>query len=302
MDIDPEDYDDPHYIMHRQKSCPCCRATILHRPVPVFLVKSVAAALMKAKGPGHTAGSPVARADGTSTVTADDVWAGLFPTDEDMLDPEEGYEDEYEYDNLPGPFHAPFMPWMGNLLEQFEESDEDETYTSFEEGHSMDEDESSDEQDDDDFAGVYVMPVWERPSVHFRGGNRHSAQFTKMMRRGCTREMIQTYGMTYSHTGGLVLYLRSLDPDAPITGPFPEAERAGMYRFAIGWNVSLAPDDRGGHAYVNDLLHQYADNPAGFLISLGAPAGMDIRKLVRIVDIQELSDGTSDSEAWHDVL
>ncbi|KAF9014522.1 hypothetical protein BDZ89DRAFT_448206 [Hymenopellis radicata] len=292
MDIDPEDFEDPQYIMNRQKSCPCCRATVLHRPVPVFLVKSVATTLLKAKGPGHTAGTPVSRADGTSTVDGEDPWSGLFPADEDMED----MDDDYDFDE------AGYMPWMFGA-----DSDEDfESYGSAGD-ESMDDDEE-DASDDDSvtsyYVPAYVPSVWERPHVHFSGGQRHDPQYVKMRRRGCTRDMIRMYGMTYSHDDGLVVYVRSLDPDIAVTA-FREADRANVHtiRIFVGWNVHLAPGDRGGHAYVNALLHEYQEHPERFAPIARANGGWDIKALVRVDDVEELSeDDTTDSDVWHDSI
>ncbi|KAJ6521346.1 hypothetical protein DFH09DRAFT_1425042 [Mycena vulgaris] len=64
--MDPEERE--WCILHREKSCPCCRAHVLRRPVPVFVVKSVVTALCNATT------QPVAVHDA-------DPWKGLFLPD-----------------------------------------------------------------------------------------------------------------------------------------------------------------------------------------------------------------------------
>ena len=93
MDIDSET--DPEYTLNRPKSCPCCRAVVIRRPVPVFVVKAVAAALRKAKGVGETGGgSPVS----TGSSSEQDPWKGLFPSAGDD-DSSEGYNEDEDEDD-----------------------------------------------------------------------------------------------------------------------------------------------------------------------------------------------------------
>ncbi|KAK0203080.1 hypothetical protein DFS33DRAFT_1344838 [Desarmillaria ectypa] len=276
MDID-EDIDDPEYIMHRQKSCPCCRAVIYDRPVPVFLVKSVTSTLIKAKGPGHNAASPLSRTDGSSSAISDDVWKGLFP--DDACEEEE--QEEYDYDD-------DVVRWF---TAPYDDSDGYESYGS-------DEDESMGELEDDADTTLYVRPIWEPPTVYYRARSRHSSQFTQMMRRGCTREMIHTYGMTYTHEDGLVAHIYTLDPDADII-PYRTADRQNMIRLFLGWNVILEPRDRG-HGFMHQVLIDYREHPQRFSTHrLGG--SLEIKKLVREDDMQAMSgDDTTDSEYWHD--
>lgn len=276
MEID-EDIDDPEYIIHRQKSCPCCRAVIYDRPVPIFLVKSVTSTLMKAKGPGHTAASPLSRPDGSSLATSEDVWKGLFP--DDTYEEEE--QEEYDYDDE-------VVRWF---TAPYDDSDEYESYGS-------DEDESMGELEGDAENTQYVRPIWEPPTVYYRARSRHSLQHTQMMRRGCTREMINTYGMTYTHEDGLVAHVYTIDPDAEVM-PYRAADRQNMIRIFLGWNVVPEPRDRG-HGFINQILIDYRGHPERFSTRrLGG--SLEIRKLVGLDDIQAISDDdTTDSEYWHD--
>ncbi|KAK0457860.1 uncharacterized protein EV420DRAFT_1335264 [Desarmillaria tabescens] len=277
MEID-EDINDPEYIIHRQKSCPCCRAVIYDRPVPVFLVKSVASTLIKARGPGHTAASPLSHMAGSSSATTDDVWKGLFP--DDTCEEEE--QEEYDYDDE-------VIRWF---TAPYDDSDEYESYSS-------DEDGSMGELEDDVDSTQYVQPVWEPPTVYYRARSRHSLQFTQMMRRGCTREMINTYGMTYTHEDGLVAYVYTLDSDTHVR-PYRPADRQHMISLFLGWNVVLEPRDHDGHGFMNQLLIDYREHPERFSTHrLGA--SLEIKKLVREDDVQAVSDDEpTDSEYWHD--
>ncbi|KAG7444456.1 uncharacterized protein BT62DRAFT_244773 [Guyanagaster necrorhizus] len=276
MEID-EDINDPEFIIHRQKSCPCCRAVIFDRPVPVFLVKSVTSMLIKAKGPGHTAASPLWRTDGTSLAVSDDVWKGIFP--DDAYEEEE--EEEYDYDDE-------VVRWF---TAPYDDSDEYESYGS-------DEDESMGELEDDTDNTPYVPAIWEPPTVYYRARTRHSLEFTHMMRRGCTREMIHTYGMTYTHEEGLVAHVYTLDPDAEVI-PYRADDTQNIIRIFLGWNVVLEPRDHG-HGFLNQLLIDYREHPERFSTHR-LDGTLDIKKLVREDDIQAMSDdNTTDSEYWHD--
>ena len=63
--------DDPDAVLYRRKTCPVCRSAVLSRPIPVFLVKSIAVALEKVKGNGNS--SPR-----SSPPPEGDPWAGIL--------------------------------------------------------------------------------------------------------------------------------------------------------------------------------------------------------------------------------
>ena len=89
-----DDMDDehPNALLYRTKTCPCCRTVVHSKPIPLYLIKSLASALDKSKAPaGTTRRSP--------PPDDDDPWAGIFrdPRDVDAYwssDDEEDDEDE----------------------------------------------------------------------------------------------------------------------------------------------------------------------------------------------------------------
>src|ERR1700731_1404317 len=107
-------------LLHRRKTCPCCRAVIRHRPVPVFLVKSIIALLAKANDSvaSQRRASPLPGLDV-------DVWAGLF---HDFTDESSDYDDD-EDERL---------------------DDEDDGHLDDVEGDDGDDDDDDDDNDDDD--------------------------------------------------------------------------------------------------------------------------------------------------------
>lgn len=75
-DDDSDEDDDPIAILYRKKSCPVCRAEVCDRPVPAYVIKTIADAFEKVKPScSHHGrfGSP------TSNEPEDDPWSGLFP-------------------------------------------------------------------------------------------------------------------------------------------------------------------------------------------------------------------------------
>ena len=82
-------------FLSRPKSCPCCRAPVNHRPVPVFLVKSVAGVLAKAKD-----GSSSSRILTSPSPHEGDPWEGLFrnPNNDDERKTSEDDEDDDDDD------------------------------------------------------------------------------------------------------------------------------------------------------------------------------------------------------------
>jgi len=94
------DDDDPDYLLCRKKTCPTCRAGIRNRPIPIFVVKSIASALSKARGT-----SPTTSLSTSGSLTADtDPWEGLFLPDDEIED--YGSEDEEDDDHQAGGDHG----------------------------------------------------------------------------------------------------------------------------------------------------------------------------------------------------
>jgi hypothetical protein len=196
MDIDPTS--DPHYILTRAKSCPCCRAVVRRRPVPVFLVKAVVGAVAKARAGNSNIRSPGgSRGSGVSSLDEEDPWKGIFMSDED----EEEYGSSLDYDDdddddddddedddedddddegedsddsdedrvlwafgdvgvggMPGPFRLESEESSSGSDSQ-EEEDEDGGEDNNAEG------EGDPEHTDEDAAAPYVPPRWEPPTI-----------------------------------------------------------------------------------------------------------------------------------------
>lgn len=175
-DDEMDDEGMPESLLYRKKTCPVCRTTVLTRPLPLFLVKSISVALEKVKGPVPRAPSPTPETDA-------DPWAGIFferskgfdDTDEDDDSDDDDDEDEDIYED----------PW----------SDDGDGYGTAEEG--------------DNYEGPYVRPQWSPPSVYVSADD--IAEFVTeptnielaMLRRGVTVQMMQLFHMSYSHEHGL---------------------------------------------------------------------------------------------------
>ncbi|KAJ7483181.1 hypothetical protein FB451DRAFT_1555226 [Mycena latifolia] len=269
------------YILHREKSCPCCRATVLRRPVPVFVVKSVVTALRAAA----TAPPPV---QGEEDV---DPWKGLFlpeyesPSDDDDR---EGYESseydgvdfiDYSEDDLDG---AEVELAMGLGAEEGEEG---------EEAHGA-------ESDDSDADTVYTLARWE-PPIHPVQFESASNALWKMQRRGCTPRLIMLFNMRYAHDEGLVAHVSSLDGvGADVT--------TGRNRLFLGWNILIDASDGTVEGdpektYIARQLRDIRRHPERWIISErhGFPGRgiVDARRLVPVEEDAEIYD-TSDSEAY----
>ncbi|KAI6126156.1 hypothetical protein EDD16DRAFT_1856446 [Pisolithus croceorrhizus] len=180
-DDDMNDVDDPDYILHRRKTCPCCRARVLHRPIPIFAVKSIAAALAKVKGTCTAAVSP-----SRDAITELDPWEGIFPpggsgeTSEEDEDEEGEDDDDYEEDDDRS------SDWYEDVFSYGTDSDEEP------------------------YDGDYVYPQWEPPTVivdedDYLFDQLDAGEFNAL-RRGATLLMLREYDVRYSHEEGLVAH------------------------------------------------------------------------------------------------
>ncbi|KAG2362183.1 hypothetical protein BDR07DRAFT_1357959 [Suillus spraguei] len=170
------DDDDPDYLLFRKKTCPCCRGNIRNRPIPVFIVKSIASALLKVRGTSPNTSSPTA---GSPAADAD-PWEGLFPPDDEIDD--YGSEDNEDDDDD-------------------EEDDDwlDEDIFSYGTG-----------SDEDTYGGDYVLPSWEPPATVIDEDDylfdHLSHNELTVLRRGATLAMLHGYDMYYVHDEGLVAH------------------------------------------------------------------------------------------------
>ncbi|OAX41034.1 hypothetical protein K503DRAFT_854937 [Rhizopogon vinicolor AM-OR11-026] len=168
------DDDDPDYLLCRKKTCPTCRAGIRNRPIPIFVVKSIASALSKARGT-----SPTTSLSTSGSLTADtDPWEGLFLPDDEIED--YGSEDEEDDDDEED-------DWLNGDIFSYGTSSDEEPY-----------------------GGDYVLPVWEPPATVIDDEDYLFEQLgssdLNVLRRGATLGMLNAYGMYYVHDEGLIAH------------------------------------------------------------------------------------------------
>jgi hypothetical protein len=176
------DESDPLYMIYRRKFCPCCRAVVRHRPIPVFLVKSIATTLAKANKALPRRASPP---------PTEDVWEGLFfPTDHDSFGEEEDDEDDDDDDDD----------------DDDEEGDAETDYDSDFNVFSYDS-----ESNNEGYTGGYIPARWEPPINNIDPDDYAFEGLTpahiSLLRRGCTLNMIHNYNMDYTHADGIVAFI-----------------------------------------------------------------------------------------------
>ncbi|KAF9526095.1 hypothetical protein CPB83DRAFT_498518 [Crepidotus variabilis] len=313
-DIDPEELTDPHYVLMRSKSCPSCRTAVRHRPVPVFMVKAVACALQKHKA----ALLPRPPASGEAEV---DPWKGIFPSsDEDAADDDDDDADssigDSGSDSDVGSELRSAVYWYRRRA-TFRRSifrninspgtSEDDDHRDLEDD-TIDLDVASESDDERPDATSYVRARWAPPTVlinpeDFDMSEEQDPNSTlHLLRRGCSWEMIQNYDLSYHHTSGIVLSLRSLDHlySSDDEGEEHNAEDVdeGMHRIFLGWNISLDPQDDDGEGYISELLVDIKRFPERWLISQrdSLRGIMDVRKLVTPLEADDYD--TTDTEVW----
>jgi hypothetical protein len=163
------DDDNENYLLYRQKTCPCCRAVVSSRPIPIFIVKTIATALAKTKNLTLNR----SRSNRTSPAPDDDPWAGLFPPAEDeTFDDDEDQDDDEDEDDGD-------VEWGMNVFAYGSASDEEP------------------------YEGEYVPAQWEPPSVNthledFPYDEAFQSDDLCMFRRGVTMEMIANYQIEVS--------------------------------------------------------------------------------------------------------
>jgi len=180
--VDNEMYDDsdPDYLLRRRKTCPCCRTNVRHRPIPVFMIKAVVAAIAKMKGPqtGALLGRDLASNDS-------DPWEGLFPDDDEEIDDYGATDDEDEDED-----------------EDIDEDDEDDS-SWYDEVFSY-----GTGSEEEMYQGAYVYPQWEPPRVVIDEDDYLFDQLDEndlnCLRRGATIGMLHEYDVEYRHNEGIV--------------------------------------------------------------------------------------------------
>ncbi|KAJ6568246.1 hypothetical protein DFH09DRAFT_1155044 [Mycena vulgaris] len=296
------------YILHREKSCPCCRATVLRRPVPVFVVKSVVTAL-RAAVPTTTA---VAQGEEEA-----DPWKGLFLPDYESTsddDDGEGYESSegegveffnYSEDDLDGA-EVELAMGLGAFPQELARFYESASGSEDGSASVSDDDEEEEEEvpdvdsDDSDSDVVYSLARWEPPAHTVEFDHVHNTLW-KMQRRGCTPRLIALFNIRYAHDEGLVAHVSSLD------GAGADVS-VGRNRLFLGWNIDIDISDGlvDGDSEKSFIARQLCDlrrHPERWLVSErhGYP-GRGIVDARRLAPVEEegIYD-TSDSEAYGNV-
>ncbi|CAL1715159.1 unnamed protein product [Somion occarium] len=167
------DDDTPEALLYRKKTCPVCRTVVRTRPIPLFVVKSIANALASTKPNSPRRALTPPNADS-------DPWAGIF------LDPaeEDGESDDDESDD-----------------------DDEDDYDEYDQW-SSDADGYGSADDSEPYNGQYTFPRWSPPTVNVSPLDLHfldtlTGEELSMLRRGCTLQMIQLFDMHYTHDAGL---------------------------------------------------------------------------------------------------
>ena len=178
---DNEMYDDePDILIYRKKTCPVCRTTVLSKPIPLFLVKSIAAALNKAKNsdPSSPRSSPAPEGD---------PWEGIFPDPADHM--WIGNDDSDDHNN-----------WSDDALSEADVygdafSDPDWSF----DGYGTDDGEDS-------YEGAYVQARWAPYLIDVDPEDYPfdlSEETLSMLHRGATMPMIDLFDMSYTDHEGL---------------------------------------------------------------------------------------------------
>lgn len=228
---DDEMYDDdtPDDLLYRKKSCPVCRTVVIYRPIPLFLVKSMAHALHKSKQlPGAPPRvSPPPDPD-------HDPWNGIFIPDDSSDDGS---------DNMGGDRWSIGEDEDGNRSgdtepDDYGYDDDDEDGWDFE-GYGTPEDEEP-------YEGDYVQARWAPPTVFITPEDYAFEDITDeqlcMLRRGATLQMIALFSMSYTHEEGM---------RAVVDGN----------ELYLGYNIILNPEDHTGEEFMDWTVADVFERP-----------------------------------------
>ena len=235
---------DPHALIFRAKTCPCCRTVVRSRPTQIFIIKSIASALEKVKPSGFL----------RSPLPSDpDPWDGIFHPD---------------------------TGGSGSTDEEEEEETDEEGEGYF--GLVYGEDGYGTDSDEEPYQGNYVPARWQPPSIHvekadFLFDDLVDEDF-KMLRRGATVQMIELFGMSYSHGEGLSVVLDDVN------------------RVYLGWNIRLHPSDYTGEEYVDHIITDVFERSERWKVDEKADGSWTAWRLVR--ELEEVTFDTTDSEEW----
>ncbi|KAF8552871.1 hypothetical protein OG21DRAFT_1510954 [Imleria badia] len=253
VDDDMYDDTDPDYLLRRRKTCPCCRAHVRHRPIPVFMIKAIVAAIAKVKAPqtGASLGRDLASNDS-------DPWEGLFPDDDEEIDDFGATDGEDEDED-----------------EDIDEEDEEDS-SWYDEVFSY-----GTGSEDETYAGAYLYPQWEPPSVVIDEDDYLFDQLDESdlhcLRRGVTIGMLQECEVEYKHDQGLV------------------ARDEAYNRIFLGWNIRLSADDDNGEIYMQYIADDMIGRPERWNIIEDDDGGFEAHLLVPEEEVCEYDDTDSDN-------
>ncbi|KAG7086545.1 hypothetical protein E1B28_002495 [Marasmius oreades] len=309
MDIDPEDAEDPEYLLSRQKTCPCCRAIITRRPAPVFLIKSAVEAIKKYKA--FTDSSNAQRSE-SPLIGDEDPWAGFFPEEGVRNDDEdeEYFVRHYYLDDLYVDSDSDGLESIMMDADSASESggEDEEIHQPDEEDGYQEEEEASDAESLED--PLFVKPPWE-PPLDLYGREELvdlDEERSSMLQRGCTLWLIQTCHMEYTHNDGFVAYLYALNNERHsyeiiFARTAEERNKRELHRLFLGWNLHMPfnerLDEEGGKEFLTQTLELYKNQPWKFQLDerLRTPGKLDLHVLVR-ADGHDQGYETTDTEYY----
>jgi len=268
------------------------------------MVKAVATALQKAKASSHSRSLHERNSDKFS-----DPWKGIFPSSDEEEQVEEDHDssDDSDSDFDVDDFRTTIHWYRRRALRRAMYRDMFTTAMS----------DAEDEENDSEDAGIasefeevvesirFVRPRWAPPTVYIDPGDFNLAEEQdpevafKLLQRGCTWEMVENHELSYDHSSGIVLFLRSLD-HLYASDDEGEAEIDGMNRIFLGWNVILDANDIDGEYFINGILQDIKGSPSRWEITPrpGMSGCMDVRRLVPADEAANYN--TTDTEAWNE--
>ncbi|KAF5316466.1 hypothetical protein D9619_006594 [Psilocybe cf. subviscida] len=334
MDITPEELSDPNYILMRSKSCPTCRATIKRRPAPVFMVKAVAAVLMK-----HNNVAPIANTE-DEDADAEDPWEGIFASsDEDDFDDDDdtdyggGFTDEEEehsdFGEHLGWYSRRPIPTFGfrsrsddedeeedtgrfvDVSDDDEDDDDDDASNRSNAGAAGDRDTDEDEPetrhyyiqeedvedgDGDDEEDGAVEPGYDYP--HWAPPARVRVDVSRYDILTQAEYKLLQRGCTMEMVRGFDVTYEHESGIILRTQNLPHLGR-GIKRMFLGWNIHIPPGDVHGVRFVMEMLADVIDHRERWAEHPSEEAGCvaDVHLLVP-PDVGDYD--TTDSEAWMD--
>ncbi|KAK1220415.1 hypothetical protein PQX77_016796 [Marasmius sp. AFHP31] len=307
MDMDPEDAEDPEYLLYRQKSCPCCRAIITRRPAPVFLIKDAVDAVKKVKVSADT----TTQRSESPLIGDEDPWEGLFPEEGNQDEEDDAYLIRRYYpDGLYIDSDSDGLESIMMTVDSGSESGEDgeHGYDDDEYGYQDAEDASDAESLD---GSPFVEPSYEPEPLGLYEPeelSHLSDEVATMLRRGCTMWLIRTCHMEYSDSEGFVAYLWALNDnqgsyETVFNRTSVERNKRNLHRLYLGWILQIpfneGLEEQAGKEFLIETLESYRTQPWRFRLDERPRGKMDLHVLVR-ADAPGYE--TPDSESYEDFL